>query len=227
MLNLERLARPSIIKLRAYQSARSLASEAEIFLDANESAVGTYNRYPQPQPRELIKRFSALYNVGPDCILVGRGSDEGIDLLTRSFCEPREDEIVITPPTYGMYRVAADIQDVRVMEIPLRLSLGIWNLDVESIAARVNEINNRTKIIYLCSPGNPTAASLSKDEVRSVCEATANRCLVVIDEAYAEFCEDRCFLDFLKEYPHVVILRTLSKAWALAGLRCGVKARRE
>lgn len=218
----ESLARPSIVKLRAYKSARSLVSQADIYLDANEApgpVPGNLNRYPQPQPPELVKSFAAFYGVNSNQVLVGRGSDEAIDTLTRAFCEPSRDAILITTPTYGMYEVSADIQNAQVIKTPLIKRDGEWTLDVEAMAREAK--NKSLKIIYICSPNNPTGTVFSNKDIRAVCEAATNS-LVVVDEAYIEFAPETSCVTMLNEFPRLVILRTLSKAWAQAGLRCGV-----
>lgn len=225
MIRLEQLVRPSILKMRAYKSARSLVSKGEIFMDANESpdeSLTAFNRYPEPQPQGLLQKFSALYDVAPERLLMGRGSDEAIDTLTRAVCEPGQDEILITPPTYGMYEVAADIQNVGIQRVPLlRLADG-WQLDVPGMIARLADSNCKIKLVYICSPNNPTGSLAALEDVRQICRAASGKSLVVIDEAYAEFESSQSLIRLLKEFPQVVILRTLSKAWALAGLRVGV-----
>lgn len=223
---IEQLARPAILKLRAYQSARSLATEARVFLDANEApnagAEAGRNRYPLPQPRSLVETFAKLYGVEANQIVIGRGSDEAIDLLTRTFCEAGTDEILITPPTYGMYEVAAHTQGAAVAEVPLERNGVEWKINVAGIARQVAASDFKTKIVYICSPNNPTGNAFPLAEIRAVCEAVAGRALVVVDEAYGEFAPEFSAVPLLHEFPNVVILRTLSKAWGLAGLRCGV-----
>jgi histidinol-phosphate aminotransferase len=216
----EKLARPSIVKLRAYRSARSIATEAKVFLDANEAPGASdfgLNRYPKPQPAELVERFAQIYGVATNKILIGRGSDEAIDILTRAFCEPAKDAVMITPPTYGMYEVSADIQNARVLTVPLRLDDGQWKLNIEAMIARADE----AKLIYVCSPNNPTGTAFAPDQIRELCLGAKNS-LVVVDEAYGEFAAEFSCIPLMEEFPRLVVLRTLSKAWALAGLRCGV-----
>ena len=230
------LARASVRKLQPYRSARSLTSEGRVFLDANELCEAPFlnsglkceadlNRYPLPQPPALLRAFSELYNVSPDRILVGRGSDEAIDLLTRVFCEPKEDEILITPPTYGMYEVSAAIQDVNVKAIPLLLTDKLitdncdWSLDVQEIKQYLKV--GKPKLAYICSPNNPTGTAFPAHLLREILEAAENS-LVVVDEAYGEFSNEESATYLLDDYANLVVLRTLSKAWGLAGLRCGV-----
>lgn len=220
------LARPSIRRLKPYLSARSLTSEGRIFLDANESPVGAYSRYPQPQPPLLVKRLCQLYGVATQNLIVGRGSDEAIDLLTRTFCEPERDAIVVLPPTYGVYEVAADIQNASVTAIPLQNTNDGWTLNINALRAHFelqsSPEQKRTKIVYVCSPNNPTGTAFPLTDIEALAELTLGKSLLVVDEAYAEFSQAPSALKLLAKYPHLVILRTLSKAWAMAALRCGV-----
>ena len=220
------LARYSIQKLSPYESARSLATQGSVFLDANEfpdSIVegSSLNRYPDPQPKDLLDRFSHLYTVHPSTLLVGRGSDEAIDLVVRTFCESGKDQILICPPTYGMYEVSAQIQGAGIIRVPLQAIEDTFALDVREILNRINQEPD-LKVIFLCSPNNPTGTELDRTSLLRICESARNRCIVVIDEAYIEFSSDGSISQFLSDYPHLIILRTLSKAWGLAGIRCGV-----
>lgn len=217
------LARENIVKLAAYRSARSIATTADIFLDANEAPgpeEKNLNRYPLPQPTELLLRFSHLYGVSGEQILMGRGSDEAIDLLTRAFCEPEKDGILITPPTYGMYKVAADIQNAKVTESPLLWKNGDWILNKKEIIEKISTA--AVKLIYICSPNNPTGTVFSHEDLIEICRAAQGKALVVVDEAYGEFSPSTTAIPLLSHFLNLVVLRTLSKAWALAGLRCGV-----
>jgi histidinol-phosphate aminotransferase len=229
-VNLENLFRPSILSLQAYTSARSLATDGNIFLDANESATApdfeneavgknNLNRYPSPQPKDLLSHFSRIYGVPTENILIGRGSDEAIDLLTRALCEPGKDAILITPPTYGMYKVSADIQNVKTLTAPLIKEEQNWLLDKESIQS---QISANTKLIYICSPNNPTGTAFNLEDIKDICQMAKGTSLVVLDEAYGEFAESQSGISLLSEFKNLVILRTLSKSWGLAGLRCGV-----
>lgn len=217
------LARPDIVALKAYEHARWLpelerlhANELPWRTPTDASNAGL-NRYPEPQPHALIERLAKLYGVRADQVLVGRGSDEGIDLLTRAFCRPAIDAIVICPPTFGMYAVAAQIQGARVLEVPLDRARG-FALDAEGICAALPD---SVKLVYVCSPNNPTGNSLAKESIERVLDAAAGRALVVIDEAYAEFAAGPSWAGNLASYPHLVVLRTLSKAHGLAGARVG------
>ncbi|MEZ5513736.1 MAG: histidinol-phosphate transaminase [Steroidobacteraceae bacterium] len=217
------LARPEIVALRPYQHA---AWDPQLErLHANElpwrpmpdQSIAGLNRYPEPQPAELIAALAELYQVRPEQVLVGRGSDEGIDLLTRAFCRAGVDSILVCPPTFGMYTVAARIQSAGVVEVPLRANLG-YQLDVDALE---RSITPAVKLIYLCSPNNPTGNGLARAAVDQVLHAAAGRALVVLDEAYAEFSGDLGRAAELALNPHLVILRTLSKAHGLAGARVG------
>ena len=219
----ETLARPSIAKLAAYKSARSLVLEADVFLDANEApgpVQGDRNRYPSPQPKALLEKFSAVYGVPPEKILIGRGSDEAIDVLTRAFCEPLADLVLITPPTYGMYKVSADIQNASLVNVPLVFGGRDWQLDVPAMTRVIDQ--GRTKLVYVCSPNNPTGTVFGSADIRTLCRAASEKALVVVDEAYIEFVPEASSVSLLEEFSNLVVLRTLSKAWALAGIRCGV-----
>ncbi len=215
-MNIEKLVRKNIRALKPYSSARDeFTGFAEIYLDANENPFPTaYNRYPDPLQRELKTAISSIKNIHPARIFLGNGSDEPIDLLIRSFCEPHSDAILITPPTYGMYKVSADINAVNVQEVPLTAT---FQLEVEKI---LNAIDHTTKLIFLCSPNNPSGNLLNTDDILKIV-GTFNG-IVVVDEAYIDFTDFPGFLQELNQYPNLVILQTLSKAWGLAGLRLGM-----
>jgi len=219
-LDVEKLIRPSISKLHAYQSARSLVSDARVFLDANEAPEGRFNRYPSPQPAALLERFSELYGVRGEAILMGRGSDEAIDTLTRALCEPQQDSVLVTPPTYGMYEVSAAIQNAKICQVPLRFSSDTWSLNTDQMISTARQEN--TKIIYVCSPNNPTGGVFALPQIRELCSAVNSDALVVVDEAYGEYAPEHSAVALTKEFSNLAVLRTLSKAWGLAGLRCGV-----
>jgi len=220
MFNLNELLRENIKKLVPYSSARDeFKGEASVFLDANENSFGSpltkwYNRYPDPLQWKVKEKLEMIKSVPANQIFLGNGSDECIDILIRAFCEPGVDNVLICPPTYGMYQVSADINDVEVKKVPLTSD---FQLDLPGIEAGIDD---NTKIIFLCSPNNPTGNSLSKEDI----EALLNNYfgLVVIDEAYINFSRYRSFTQELKDYPQLVILQTLSKAWGLAALRVGM-----
>jgi histidinol-phosphate aminotransferase len=215
------LARPDILQLQPYQHAawdpaleRMHANEMPWRAPGDNTQAGL-NRYPEPQPRALVERMSQLYGVPPGQLLVGRGSDEAIDLLVRAFCRAGQDNVVITPPTFGFYKVAARIQGAGVLEVPL-LREG-FALDTDQVIAA----GRSARIVFLCSPNNPTGNLLDEDAMLRVCRELATQSLVVVDEAYVEFCGRASLTSRLDQFPNLVLLRTLSKAYALAGARLG------
>ncbi len=218
--NLDTLVRENIKKMTPYSSARhEFSGAATVFLDANENAFGSplpvnYNRYPDPLQMPLKEKISQIKGVPASNIFLGNGSDEAIDLLFRICCEPGKDNIIIFPPTYGMYEVCAEINNVAVKKVPLTTD---YQLDLEATEAAVDA---NTKLIFVCSPNNPTGNSIE----RSAIEVLLNNFdgLVVIDEAYINYARQKTFITELTEYPNLVILQTLSKAWGLAGLRLGM-----
>ena len=218
------LLRPEILVLAPYSSARKESSGGRIWLDANENPLTPsagkplLNRYPEPQPAELIAQLAAYYAVAENNILVTRGSDEGIDLLLRAFCRAGQDAILITPPTYGMYAVSAAIQNARVVTVPL-LAEKNFSLDPTAVLAALTP---SVKLVFLCSPNNPTGTLLARDEVVRLVQALLGKAIVVVDEAYLEFAGSPSLTQELVGNPNLVILRTLSKAFGLAGIRCGV-----
>lgn len=218
--NLDQLIRPNIKSLTPYSSARDeFKGEARIFLDANENSFGSpltrwYNRYPDPLQMQVKEKLSKIKGIPVDNIFLGNGSDECIDLLIRAFCEPAVDNIIICPPTYGMYEVCANINNVKINRVPLTKS---FQLDVQKLAETIDE---NTKIIFLCSPNNPTGNSLNREDVETLLNNYWG--LVVVDEAYINFSRYRSFTQELGEYPNLVVMQTLSKAWGLAALRVGM-----
>jgi histidinol-phosphate aminotransferase len=217
------LARPDIVALEAYEHAsweptleRLHANELPWRSFADESLAGL-NRYPEPQPRALVERLASLYEVAPESVLVGRGSDEGIDLLVRGFCRAGKDSVVICPPTFGMYSVAARIQGAEVLSVPLQADAN-FALDERAVLARCTR---EVKLVFLCSPNNPTGNLLSEDSIRHLARALEGRAMVVVDEAYIEFSSAWSLARRIRELPNLAVLRTLSKAYALAGARCG------
>jgi histidinol-phosphate aminotransferase len=217
------LARPDIVALKAYEHAvwepsleRLHANELPWRPVADESAAGL-NRYPEPQPRALVERLAALYEVPPEYVLVGRGSDEAIDLLARGFCRAGKDGVIVCPPTFGMYAVAARIQGAEVVTVPLRAEDG-FALDTQAV---LEKCTSDVKLVFLCSPNNPTGNLLSENAVIDLAKALEGRAIVVIDEAYTEFSAAPSFARHIGKLPHLAVLRTLSKAYALAGARCG------
>ncbi|HEY8400365.1 MAG TPA: histidinol-phosphate transaminase [Cytophagaceae bacterium] len=220
MFNLDNLLRENIKNVVPYASARDEYKGSEgIFLDANENPLGAvcggeYNRYPDPLQRDLKEKIAGLKRVHPSQIFLGNGSDEAIDLLMRAVCNPGKDNIIITPPTYGMYEVSAGINDVKVKEVPLTEE---YQLQPENV---LKAVDANTKIIFLCSPNNPTGNILNTADIKKVVEGFNG--LVVIDEAYIDFAPGQSFLTYLNQYPNLIVLQTFSKAWGLAGLRLGM-----
>lgn len=217
------LARPDILALKAYEHA-SWDSGFER-LHANElpwrgigdSSDAGLNRYPEPHPHALEAQLAALYEVPPRNVLAGRGSDEAIDLLTRAFCNAGTDNVVVCPPTFGMYAVAARIQGAQVISVPLQAERG-FAPDVDAIVAACTA---NTKLVYLCSPNNPTGNSIDANSIRQLVRKLEGRALVVLDEAYLEFSKDKSFTSYLSDFDNLCILRTFSKAYGLAGARLG------
>jgi histidinol-phosphate aminotransferase len=227
MTIVNKLARKELIDMVPYQSARRLfasssATEGKVWLNANEaSGSGNYqvsstsiNRYPDFQPEKLISAYSQYSEVSAENLLATRGADEGIELIIRTFCTAYQDSIIICPPTYGMYAISAENHGADVIKVPLDETM---SLDLAGLQAQVG----KAKVVFLCSPGNPTGNLLSQQEIKTALELFAENAIVVVDEAYIEFSPEQTVASWLKTYPHLVVLRTLSKAFALAGLRCG------
>lgn len=220
IFSLDALVRPNIRKLAPYVSARNaFAGHARIFLDANENSIGSpidgdLSRYPDPSQSEISRGLAEIYGLSPSEIFVSHGSDEAIDLLIRIFCEPRIDNILICPPTYGMYEVSAAINDVEVLRVNLTSE---FELDVEAVKSAANE---NTKLIFLCSPNNPTGNSIGREAILEIAEAFSG--IVVIDEAYIHFSNETSVACELDRSQNIVVLQTFSKAWGLAGLRVGL-----
>ncbi|MDO8994538.1 MAG: histidinol-phosphate transaminase [Daejeonella sp.] len=220
MFNIDNILRKNIKELVPYSSARDeFKGEASVFLDANENSYGSplnhnYNRYPDPLQWKVKNRLAEIKGVPAKNIFLGSGSDEAIDILFRAFCNPGVDNVITLPPTYGMYEVSANINNVRLRKVPLRTD---YQLNMEAIAEAIDE---RTRIIFICSPNNPTGNSIDRKDIETIL-ANFNG-LVVIDEAYINYSRQKTFIQELTEYSNLVILQTLSKAWGLAGLRVGM-----
>jgi len=220
MFNLELLVRDNIKKLKPYSSARDeFDGIASVYLDANENSIGSptikwYNRYPDPMQHKIKEKISKVKNISPNQMFIGNGSDEPIDLLFRCFCEPAVDNVIVFPPTYGMYEVSANINNVLVKKI---LLTDDFQLDLPSLE---ETIDLNTKVIWICSPNNPTGNSINRQDVEMVLNNFDG--LVVIDEAYINFSRQQSLLTDLNDYPNLVVLQTMSKAWGLAGLRMGM-----
>ncbi len=217
---LDKIIRPNIKTLKPYSSAKDeYTGAAKILLDANENSLGSpltkwYNRYPDPYQKQLKEKLAFVKQIAANQIFIGNGSDECIDILFRTFCEPGKDNIIICPPTYPMYEVSANINDITVQNAPL---LADYQLNVAHIEQLVNE---RTKIIWICSPNNPTSNSLDRIDIETILNHFDG--IVVIDEAYINFSKQKSFVQSLIDYPNLVVMQTLSKAWGLAGLRLGM-----
>jgi len=215
-MNINNLIRKNIQNLKPYSSARDeYSGDAMVFLDANENPFNEpYNRYPDPLQKELKQKISFLKNISSNRIFLGNGSDEPIDLLIRAFCEPGNDNIVTINPTYGMYQVAADTNDIEVIKVSLSQE---FELDSKQI---LQAVTKNTKLIFLCSPNNPSGNSLDKEAMLEIIQNFEG--IVVVDEAYIDFAPGKSLLPVLEKYPNLVILQTFSKAWGMAGIRLGM-----
>ncbi|HFG1883416.1 TPA: histidinol-phosphate transaminase [Vibrio cholerae] len=219
---MEKLARQQIQALTPYLSARRIGGSGDVWLNANESPFNNeykpdfarLNRYSDCQPKAMIQAYANYAGVQPEQVLTSRGADEGIELLIRAFCEPNQDAILFCPPTYGMYAISAETFGVERKKVPLTTD---WQLDLPSIEANLD----RVKLVFVCSPNNPTGNLVKRADIIKLLEMTKDRAIVVMDEAYIDFCPEASTVDLLAQYPNLAILRTLSKAFALAGLRCG------
>lgn len=216
MKTLQELIRPNIWSLAPYSCARNeFTGEASVFLDANENPYNhPYNRYPDPLQVQLKEKIAVLKGVRPTQIMLGVGSDEPIDLIFRIFCEPAQDNVVAINPTYGMYGVCADINNVAYKQVNLNDD---FSLDAQNV---LDACDANTKVIFLCSPNNPTGNSLERSEIEKI--VTGFEGIVVIDEAYIDFSNDPSWLASLNAYPNIIVLQTFSKAWGMAALRCGM-----
>lgn len=220
----EKLIRPHYRTLQGYVSAgmESDKSAQKIFLNANENpytlpGLDGFNRYPEPQPKALRDAYSALYGAPADNIIMTRGADEAIAVLTKLFCEPEKDAILICPPTFGMYKVNATTMPSNTISVPLLKQGGSFALDVAGISARIDD----AKLIFICSPNNPTGTSFAADDILNIIQQSEGRAMVVLDETYIEMAEADSFASILCNHPNLIILRTLSKSYAMAGMRMG------
>lgn len=217
MKTLQELTRPNVWKLKPYSSARDeyKGATASVFLDANENPYNLpHNRYPDPMQRDLKVELSKIKKVAPEHIFLGNGSDEAIDLVFRAFCEPGKDNVVAIDPTYGMYQVCADVNDVEYRKVLLN---DAFQFSAEELLAATDE---QTKMIFLCSPNNPTGNDLLRTEIVKTIERFEG--LVILDEAYADFSDELSFLSELDKYPNLIILQTFSKAFGCAAIRLGM-----
>jgi histidinol-phosphate aminotransferase len=220
------LIRADLQAFAGYSSARSSALNGDVWLNANESAwanpadvAGGARRYPDPQPPALRDRLAELYGCAPDQLLIGRGSDEAIDLLVRALCEPARDAVVTTPPVFGMYAVCARLQNAPLIEVPLVDQGDALVADIDAVIAAV--LSGNAKLVFLCSPSNPAGSVITLAEIERVATAVQGRALVVVDEAYGEYAEQPSAATLLARYDNIAVLRTLSKAHALAAARIG------
>lgn len=220
-MTISQLSRKNIQALTPYQSARRLGGSGDVWLNANEYALSsnfdltdrTFNRYPEPQPQAVIEGYARYAGVAPENVLVSRGGDESIELIIRAFCEAN-DSILYCPPTYGMYAVSADTCGIATKTVPLTAD---FQLDLAQIKANLEGV----KVVFVCSPNNPTGNLIKRSDLLELLQITAGKTIVVVDEAYIEFCPEASLVGELANFPHLAIIRTLSKAFALAGLRCG------
>ncbi|OOF37538.1 histidinol-phosphate transaminase [Rodentibacter heidelbergensis] len=220
-MNINKLSRQNIQALTPYQSARRLGGKGDIWLNANEYPTSpnfdltdrTFNRYPDPQPQAVVEGYATYAGVLPDNVLVSRGGDESIELIIRAFCEA-DNQVLYCPPTYGMYAVSAETCGIACKTVPLTAD---FQLNLAEIERQLDNV----KVVFVCSPNNPTGNLLNRSDLLTLLQMTAGRAIVVVDEAYIDFCPEATMVTELANYPHLAIIRTLSKAFALAGLRCG------
>lgn len=216
MFTLESIVRKNILSLKPYSSARDEFSGKDgVFLDANENPFGELNRYPDPYQRELKQKLSTLKSVPLENIFIGNGSDEVIDLTFRIFCEPGKDNVIICPPTYGMYEVSANINDATIQKVDLTEET--FQLNTDKILAAINK---NTKLIFVCCPNNPTGNGVKWIDIKKILESFNG--IVVVDEAYIDFASYNSLITQLPNYPNLLIMQTFSKAWGLAGARVGI-----
>lgn len=220
MFDLNNLIRDNIKTLKPYSSARhEFTGKASVFLDANENPYGSplpdkFNRYPDPLQWQLKFQIARIKGVPAENIFVGNGSDEVIDLAYRIFCTPGKDNVIVCPPTYGMYEVSGNINDVEIRKVNLTSD---FQLDVEGV---MNAVDTNTKLIFICSPNNPTGNNMRREDVEIILNNFSG--IVIIDEAYINYSKQKTFIQELTEYPNLVVMQTLSKAWGLAALRLGL-----
>ncbi len=220
MINIENLLRENIKNLMPYSSARDeYNGDIGIFLDANENSFGSIpegnlNRYPDPHQSRVKEKLAKIKNTNSKNIFIGNGSDEAIDLLFRAFCEPGKDSCLIMPPTYGMYKVAADINNIEVIEVPLTTQ---FEIDIDEV---IENISTNTKLLFICSPNNPSGNLLDRDLIRKILKGFNG--IVIIDEAYIDFALKESWIGELTNFKNLVVLQTFSKAWGLANIRVGM-----
>ena len=217
-VSIEQLVRPIIKEIIPYRSARDEFEDFDaekIFLDANENPFENgFNRYPDPLQRKLKRTLADVKQVKSEQILLGNGSDEVLDLIFRTFCEPGEEEVLILPPTYGMYSVLAKLNNIFVKEVPLNKN---FEIEIDSVLEAVNQ---KTKIIFICSPNNPSGNAIPLDQIVQLLDLFKG--ILVVDEAYIDFSEQKSALSILDQYPQLLVCQTFSKAYGLAGIRLGM-----
>ncbi|MGB0720573.1 MAG: aminotransferase class I/II-fold pyridoxal phosphate-dependent enzyme, partial [Bdellovibrionales bacterium] len=229
---IQSLIRPHYLDLQGYVSAGMEAEKSAdiIFLNANENpfelpGLEGFNRYPKPQPPELALAYANAYGVSPDQIIMTRGADEAIVILTKLFCEPDRDSVLVCPPTFGMYGVDARAMPAGVVEVPLIKADGIFKLDVQNIIEKATPNTQyptpQVKLVYICSPNNPTGNSFDHVDILGLAAALEGKAIVIVDETYAEFSDQGSLCEDLESAPNMIILRTLSKSYAFAGMRMG------
>lgn len=226
MSDIKHLARETVQALTPYLSARRIGGTGEVWLNANESPdcneyqldSSKLNRYPEFQPPALISAYAEYANLKNTQVLTTRGADESIEILIRTFCEPALDSILICPPTYGMYAISAETCGVAIEEVALDSN---FDVDYQAVSEAVNKEASQVKIVFLCAPNNPTGNMLDKQKLVELLQATKGKALIVADEAYIEFCPQLTQADLIDQHENLVITRTLSKAFALASIRCG------
>lgn len=222
MIDINKFIRKNIRKLTPYQSARRIKGDGDIWLNANELPFmqkktfffKNLNRYPDKEYKLLLKTYSKYIKVNYKNILATRGSDEAVELLIKAFCEPKKDCIMIFPPTYDMYKVYANILNVKIISLT---QLKNFQIDIIKLKTSIENV----KLIYICNPNNPTGNLINSEDIIEILNFTKNKCLVVIDEAYIEFCLHKTSINLISKFEHLIILRTLSKAFGLASIRCG------
>lgn len=214
--NINSFIRNNVKQMSPYASAREeFVDKADVYLDANENPFETgINRYPDPVQMSVKMRLSEVKNIPVENMLLGNGSDEILDLIFRAFCEPKQDNVIHTPPTFGMFKVLSRLNDIELRDVVLNID---FSLDVKSI---LDQVDSSTKVIFLCSPNNPTGNLMPQDQIEEILEKSG--CLVVIDEAYIDFASKISWVSRLKKYPNLIVSQTLSKAWGMAGVRLGM-----
>lgn len=216
MNNIEINIRPSIRNMEPYSSARKeFTGDGTVFLDANENPYGRYNRYPDPLQQRLKQAVSKIWGISSEHIFLGNGSDEAIDMAFRIFCEPRRHKALVFTPTYGMYKTAAAVNDVALIELPLTKDFQINRKTLNPLLH-----NEQLKLVFICSPNNPTGNAIAKEDIDFILRSFKG--IVVIDEAYIDFSSSPSFISAIPEYNNLIVLQTFSKAWGLAGVRVGM-----